>query len=334
MEEEKKHMDELIVTYLTEGLDKSALAELKAWIAASTENENYFIQQREVWFSAVSREAALKYNKDKAFHTFKNRIESQKEVEKTSRRGFRLSALWRYAAIVTVILAVGCFSYWQGGVDVKDTFADISVEAPLGSRTKLYLPDGTLVWLNAGSVLKYSDKFNERNRKVILSGEAYFEVTKKEKAKFTVQTCGYDVVVKGTKFDVSAYPEDSVVTTALMEGIVEIHRGEQRIEMVPGEFVKLDMATGKITRTRNDVKQWKAWSENRIEFEDITLKELVAKLSRQYDVNISLESEQVGAKRFRISLRNRETIGEVMAALQEIIPITVERRGKDIYIRE
>ena len=75
-------------------------------------------------------------------------------------------------------------------------------------------------------------------------------------------------------------------------------------------------------------------SENRIEFEDITLKELVAKLSRQYDVNISLESAQVGAKRFRISLRNRETMGEVMAALQEIIPITVERRGKDIYIRE
>ena len=87
MEEEKKHMDELIVTYLTEGLDKNALAELKAWIAASTENENYFIQQREVWFSAVSREAALKYNKDKAFDTFKNRIESRKEVEKTSRRG-------------------------------------------------------------------------------------------------------------------------------------------------------------------------------------------------------------------------------------------------------
>ena len=161
---------------ITEGLDKSALAELKAWIAASTENENYFIQQREVWFSAVSREAALKYNKDKAFHTFKNRIESQKEVEKTSRRGFRLSDLWRYAAIVTVILAVGCFSYWQGGVDVKDTFADISVEAPLGSRTKLYLPDGTLVWLNAGSRMTYSQGFGVDNRMIELEGEGYFEV--------------------------------------------------------------------------------------------------------------------------------------------------------------
>ena len=129
-------------------------------------------------------------------------------------------------------------------------------EAPYGEKSKMTLADGTVVWLNAGSILKYSDKFNERNRKVILSGEAYFEVTKKEKAEFTVQTCGYDVVVKGTKFDVSAYPEDSVVTTALIEGVVEIHRGEQRMEMIPGEFVKLDMATGKITRTRNDVKQW------------------------------------------------------------------------------
>ena len=80
MEEEKKHIDELIATYLTEGLDKNALAELKAWIAASPENKNYFIQQREVWFSAVSREAASKYNKDKAFDTFKKRIGNRKEI--------------------------------------------------------------------------------------------------------------------------------------------------------------------------------------------------------------------------------------------------------------
>ena len=89
MEEEKKHIDELIATYLTEGLDKNALAELKAWIAASPENKNYFIQQREVWFSAVSREAASKYNKDKAFDTFKKRIGNRKEIEKTSHHGFR-----------------------------------------------------------------------------------------------------------------------------------------------------------------------------------------------------------------------------------------------------
>mgnify|MGYP000824609454 CR=1 FL=1 len=324
----------MIATYLTEGLDKNALAELKAWIAASPENEDYFIQQREVWFSAVSREAASKYNKDKAFDTFKNRIGSRKQVEKAPRQEFRLSALWRYAAIIAVILAVGCFSYWQGGVNVKDTFADISVEAPLGSRTKLYLPDGTLVWLNAGSRMTYSQGFGVDNRKVELEGEGYFEVTKKAGATFIVQTHGYDIVVKGTKFDVSTYDDDPFISTTLLEGSVELNYKGSPIMMSPGESMRLNVETGKFIRTQVNASQSKAWAENRIEFDHITLKELVAKLSRQYDVNIRLESEAVGDKTFRISLRNRETIGEVMTALQKIIPIAVERKGKDIYIRE
>ena len=99
--------------------------------------------------------------------------------------------------------------------------------------------------------------------------------------------------------------------------------------MSPGESMRLNVETGKFIRTQVNASQSKAWAENRIEFDHITLKELVAKLSRQYDVNIRLESEAVGDKTFRISLRNRE-----MTALQEIIPITVERKGKDIYIRE
>lgn len=104
--------------------------------------------------------------------------------------------------------------------------------------------------------------------------------------------------------------------------------------MSPGESLRLNIKTGTFTRSEVNALQSKAWAENRIEYDNITLKELVAKLSRQYDVNILLESEAVGDKTFRISLRNRETIGEVMSALQNIIPITVERKGKDIYIRE
>ena len=92
MEEENKHIDELIANYLTEGLDKNALDELKTWIAASAENQQYFIRQREIWFSAVSREAASVYDKDKAFENFRNRVESQKEIQSTSRRQQRETA--------------------------------------------------------------------------------------------------------------------------------------------------------------------------------------------------------------------------------------------------
>lgn len=324
------NIHELAIRYFEGCIAQAEEKLLFDYIGQTEENRARFRQWEKEWKSTNEGDEQTMQE----WQRLQCRLRTQEAVmPMLPRRHF---SIWRRVAAVAVIVLLTA----AGTLGIRSMVSLSSVEdffvfeAPYGEKSKMTLADGTVVWLNAGSVLKYSDKFNERNRKVILHGEAYFEVTRKEKAEFTVQTCGYDVVVKGTKFDVSAYPEDSVVTTALLEGSVEIYRGEQRIEMKPGEMVKLDMVTGKFTRTRNDVKQWKAWSENRIEFEDITLKELVTKLSRQYDVNIRLESEQVGAKRFRISLRNRETIGEVMTALQEIIPITVERRGKDIYIRE
>lgn len=324
------NIHELAIRYFEGCIAQAEEKLLFDYIGQTEENRTRFRQWEKEWKSTNEGDEQTMQE----WQRLQCRLRTQEAVmPMLPRRHF---SIWRRVAAVAVIVlltAAGTLGI-RSMVSLSSAEDFFVFEAPYGEKSKMTLADGTVVWLNAGSVLKYSDKFNERNRKVILHGEAYFEVTRKEKAEFTVQTCGYDVVVKGTKFDVSAYPEDSVVTTALLEGSVEIYRGEQRIEMKPGEMVKLDMVTGKFTRTRNDVKQWKAWSENRIEFEDITLKELVTKLSRQYDVNIRLESEQVGAKRFRISLRNRETIGEVMTALQEIIPITVERRGKDIYIRE
>lgn len=324
------NIHELAIRYFEGCIAQAEEKLLFDYIGQTEENRARFRQWEKEWKSTNEGDEQTMQE----WQRLQCRLRTQEAVmPMLPRRHF---SIWRRVAAVAVIVlltAAGTLGI-RSMVSLSSAEDFFVFEAPYGEKSKMTLADGTVVWLNAGSVLKYSDKFNERNRKVILHGEAYFEVTRKEKAEFTVQTCGYDVVVKGTKFDVSAYPEDSVVTTALLEGSVEIYRGEQRIEMKPGEMVKLDMVTGKFTRTRNDVKQWKAWSENRIEFEDITLKELVTKLSRQYDVNIRLESEQVGAKRFRISLRNRETIGEVMTALQEIIPITVERRGKDIYIRE
>lgn len=324
------NIHELAIRYFEGCIAQAEEKLLFDYIGQTEENRARFRQWEKEWKSTNEGDEQTMQE----WQRLQCRLRTQEAVmPMLPRRHF---SIWRRVAAVAVIVlltAAGTLGI-RSMVSLSSAEDFFVFEAPYGEKSKMTLADGTVVWLNAGSVLKYSDKFNERNRKVILHGEAYFEVTRKEKAEFTVQTCGYDVVVKGTKFDVSAYPEDSVVTTALLEGSVEIYRGEQRIEMKPGEMVKLDMVTGKFTRAKKDVKQWKAWSENRIEFEDITLKELVAKLSRQYDVHIRLESEQVGAKRFRISLRNRETIGEVMTALQEIIPITVERRGKDIYIRE
>ena len=337
MEEENKHIDELIANYLTEGLDKNALDELKTWIAASAENQQYFIRQREIWFSAVSREAASVYDKDKAFENFRNRVESQKEIQSTSRRGFSLSALWRYAAVVAIIIAVGCISYWQGEVNVKDTFADISVEAPLGSKTKLYLPDGTLVWLNAGSRMTYSQGFGVDNRKVELEGEGYFEVKRNEKIPFFVKTKDLQLQVLGTKFNFRDYPEDHEVVVSLLEGKVGLNnllREEKEAVLSPDERAVLNKANGLLTVESGTASNASQWTDGYLFFDEELLPDIAKELERSYNVKIHIANDSLKTFRFYGNfVRREQNIQEVLEALAstEKMQYKIEERNITIY---
>ena len=337
MEEENKHIDELIANYLTEGLDKNALDELKTWIAASAENQQYFIRQREIWFSAVSREAASVYDKDKAFENFRNRVESQKEIQSTSRRGFSLSALWRYAAVVAIIIAVGCISYWQGEVKVKDTFADISVEAPLGSKTKLYLPDGTLVWLNAGSRMTYSQGFGVDNRKVELEGEGYFEVKRNEKIPFFVKTKDLQLQVLGTKFNFRDYPEDHEVVVSLLEGKVGLNnllREEKEAVLSPDERAVLNKANGFLTVESVTASNASQWTDGYLFFDEELLSDIAKELERSYNVKIHIANDSLKTFRFYGNfVRREQNIQEVLEALAstEKMQYKIEERNITIY---
>ncbi|MCA6028646.1 DUF4974 domain-containing protein [Bacteroides thetaiotaomicron] len=337
MEEENKHIDELIANYLTEGLDKNALDELKTWIAASAENQQYFIRQREIWFSAVSREAASVYDKDKAFENFRNRVESQKEIQSTSRRGFSLSALWRYAAVVAIIIAVGCISYWQGEVNVKDTFADISVEAPLGSKTKLYLPDGTLVWLNAGSRMTYSQGFGVENRKVELEGEGYFEVKRNEKIPFFVKTKDLQLQVLGTKFNFRDYPEDHEVVVSLLEGKVGLNnllREEKEAVLSPDERAVLNKANGLLTVESVTASNASQWTDGYLFFDEELLPDIAKELERSYNVKIHIANDSLKTFRFYGNfVRREQNIQEVLEALAstEKMQYKIEERNITIY---
>ena len=337
MEEENKHIDELIANYLTEGLDKNALDELKTWIAASAENQQYFIRQREIWFSAVSREAASVYDKDKAFENFRNRVESQQEIQSTSRRGFSLSALWRYAAVVAIIIAVGCISYWQGEVNVKDTFADISVEAPLGSKTKLYLPDGTLVWLNAGSRMTYSQGFGVDNRKVELEGEGYFEVKRNEKIPFFVKTKDLQLQVLGTKFNFRDYPEDHEVVVSLLEGKVGLNnllREEKEAVLSPDERAVLNKANGLLTVESVTASNASQWTDGYLFFDEELLPDIAKELERSYNVKIHIANDSLKTFRFYGNfVRREQNIQEVLEALAstEKMQYKIEERNITIY---
>lgn len=326
---ETEIMQELAFAYFAGKISKADEKKLFEFIQKEEQNYQQFKDWERAWM--LSEKEDLRTARE--WESLQCRIRTHEAVNPMiSKSG---SDLWRWAVAITAMFVLIAGGTWV--VLNTTTFMNkaqyIVFEAPYGEKSKMTFPDGTVVWLNAGSSLKYSNKYNTDDRVVELEGEGYFEVAKKKKIPFVVHTRGYDVVVKGTKFNVTAYPEDSNITTTLMEGAVELLKEKQHIAMKPGESVTLNVVSGKFTLTKVNPDVSKAWSENRIEYDNISLRELAAKLSRQYDVKIHLLTEEVGDKRFSISLRNQETIGEVMSALKEIIPIQVERKNMDIYIK-
>lgn len=326
---ETEIMQELAFAYFAGKISKADEKKLFEFIQKEEQNYQQFKDWERAWM--LSEKEDLRTARE--WESLQCRIRTHEAVNPMiSKSG---SDLWRWAVAIAAMFVLIAGGTWV--VLNTTTFMNkaqyIVFEAPYGEKSKMTFPDGTVVWLNAGSSLKYSNKYNTDDRVVELEGEGYFEVAKKKKIPFVVHTRGYDVVVKGTKFNVTAYPEDSNITTTLMEGAVELLKEKQHIAMKPGESVTLNVMSGKFTLTKVNPGVSKAWSENRIEYDNISLRELAAKLSRQYDVKIHLLTEEVGDKRFSISLRNQETIGEVMSALKEIIPIQVERKNMDIYIK-
>ena len=180
-------IDELIATYLSQGLESEKLSELENWLKASPENQKHFQQMREIWFSTISANEEERYNKEEAYSRFLNRTCQIPQEEKTVKK-LSLHKFFYGAAAVALLCLISFASYRTGTEQVKKQFAEMVVEAPLGSKTRLYLPDGTLVWLNAGSTITYSQGFGVEERKLKLSGEGYFEVTRNKQLPFEITT--------------------------------------------------------------------------------------------------------------------------------------------------
>ena len=247
---------------------------------------------------------------------------------------YNLKRFVSIAAIITLLLvsgAYGLFSYYRQSAQ-NNFFA---LETAYGEKSKIILTDGTVVYLNAGSTLQYPDRFNPKNREVTLKGEAYFEVQRqKNNTPFLVKTAHYNILVKGTKFNVACYADDAVSTTTLLEGSIDILYQGKHLPVRPGESFSYDKKKNQYTCHRVQATQYKSWIEGRVEYDEITLKELAIRLSRKYDVHIYLDDQLDEDVKFRVSLRNEETITEVLQALTEIIPIRFDRNEREIHIRK
>lgn len=189
----------------------------------------------------------------------------------------------------------------------------------LANQQQVRLPDGTQVTLNHYSTLTYPEKFKAEVRKVELSGEAYFEVSKDKKHPFIVETAPVNVEVLGTHFNVEAYPNDPDVITTLLEGSVAVSNKQNtyRVILKPNESaiynkVKGSLVCEAIDNAADDI----AWREGKLIFNDLPLQEIARQLSNTFGVNITVSSKTLQDYRLTARFTNGEGLTEILDLLQ------------------
>ena len=207
-----------------------------------------------------------------------------------------------------------------------------TMEAPAGERCRVFLPDSSVVWLNSGSKLCFDDSFNAKKRNVRLYGEGFFEVAHRDDKPFSVSCGEVSVIVRGTRFNVSAYPEERYVKASVLEGHVSFVHGDAHVELFKGQSARFDLVSSSFSRSEEDPADEAAWTKSQFVYSGISLTELAEKLSRAYAVKFHFNTTEHLDDKFNISLRNNETLPEVLDALERIIPVKIRVEGDNVYV--
>ena len=211
-----------------------------------------------------------------------------------------------------------------------------AAHSPYGSVSEVVLPDGSIIFLNSGSRIKYSIDGNKGIREVFLNGEAWFDVVKNRMKPFIVHTSFYDVNVTGTQFNVKAYETDNEVITTLEEGSVIIQSTDKfklvkNVILKPGEQVVLDKDFKELTIKKVNTKWFTSWKDNKLIFVNMNMEEFIVILERKFGVDFEIKDEAILDLHIDCTIKN-ETIIEILEILKKTLPIKYEIVGQKIEI--
>lgn len=164
-----------------------------------------------------------------------------------------------------------------------------TVTTPRGRKFEIVLSDGSKVWLNAASSITYPTAFTDKERKVSITGEVYFEIAKDTRHPFVVSVGGSSITVLGTHFNVMAYKEEKQIKTTLLEGAVRVSNGSRQVVIKPGEQASFSLQSDHINVATVDTRPAVAWTEGKLSMDNLGIEAIMRKVSRWYDVDIKFE---------------------------------------------
>ena len=221
----------------------------------------------------------------------------------------------------------GKVSYHVNETGMEDSLVFNTLIVPKGGEYSLELPDGTVVWVNSESSLRFPEKFTSNRREVFLEGEAYFEVKKDANRPFYVHTEVGKVRVLGTAFNVCAYSNDRFWQTTLVEGSVMINQEEKEVLLKPNEQYQIDVRTGKAGLREVLPELYTSWRDGKFYFKAYTFEELVEKLERWYDFKMFYMNEEIKTRRFSGVVNKYQPLEEMFKFLQMTSDVQFNVKG-------
>jgi len=345
-----------IVNYLSNEFTTADSEILNRWLEKSEGNKLLFDQFSDIWLASSHNNLSKQIDSDKAWNDLQNRI--------NIRNNKTINTVWneiiRIAAVFLIALFLGGLGYYIIDKNRELNTSPLYFEyvSPLGSRSFVNLADGSKVWLNAGSTLKYQNYFGINNRELLLTGEAFFEVKKNKDLPFVVKTSEIDVIALGTKFNVKAYTEEKTIETTLIEGSVKLEsnsvkladnlvlkpndkavftKKSQILELTANQQQNVD--EGQIQRAKPKLEIFQSvepepiisWKDQRWVINNEELGDLAVKLERRYDVNFIFDNEVLKEYAFRGTLED-ETLEQIMEAIKLSAPVKYVIDKKTVYI--
>lgn len=341
MEIENGHITEtnpdvaLLFSYLKGRTTEKEKIRVEDWMRASDENWKMALQVARIFYASRTKERMLRRDSLGAYKKVRKSIEGRKMKRTLYRISFVAACFIGLLGMSTAIF------FWSKSSSLQN-LQKVTVSANRGVRTCFNLPDGSVVYLNSGSTLTYPLSNDDTERKVQLSGEAYFSVKSDPERPFIVSMSDDRVRVKvlGTEFNVRAYEKDNVIQTTLVTGAVnlemkDIEGNVNERTLCPSEKAIYDLTNKTLEVLKVDVESEIAWKDGRLVFKETPLPEVLKRLANFYNVEFKIMNAELETYRFTGTFNNRQ-LPQVLDYLRisSQIDYSIKQMNKDDSLSE
>lgn len=305
-------------------------------LAALRAEDNLAQEHFHAWDEAWQQQHISNDRVDTMWEQFLSRIEEQPDQKSVIIPIYRRPA-FRWAAAIVLFLLISLpvahsYRVFNGGSTVVEPAVSMICYQSHESIADLTLPDGSKVVLNAGSSLSYEPDFGQADRRVLLVGEAYFDVQKDTLHPFIVRADGLQIRVTGTRFNVAAYDENEQTTVTLLQGGVRVTNPLFNADLQPDEKLVYTRANKELVKRVCDAEASIAWIDGKMDYDQVRLEELLMRLSRLYKQPILLENEALRHQNVHYYMDEQYPLNDVLEALSEVYKLNIRHDAVGYHV--